>query len=454
MIIAGDRVLIGVSGGPDSLALLYFLDKFKEGLAIELGVAHLHHQLRGRQADADEAFVMEFCRERGIPFFSIKKDIATIAKKKKISIEEAGRHERHAFLNFLASEEGFDRIALGHHLNDQAETMLMRLIRGSGVKGLGGMKANRDSLLIRPFLFLGKKDLVAYCEKNKLAFRTDASNFAGDYTRNKIRLEIMPAIRTINPQADQHFFDFSQIASGYEEFLQAYVDQIEGQILYQEDGLVHFDRRNWLKEKAIVQSELLRRGIIQFKGSLKEIEYNHIMTLQNLLRSDKTSSEIHLPGGIKVVRRYNQVRIEDRITPAPLFYSPRLIIPNKTYIIAFFRLILEVEQLDQGYFEKNKKISLNHKNDSEKYFDYDKIGGDLYLRTRARGDFFYPPGLAGKKTIKKFLIDRKVEREKRSLIPLLAVENEVLWVIGYGINERLLIDETSSKILRVKIRLC
>ncbi len=452
MIIAGDRVLIGVSGGADSLALLYFLDKFKGQLGIEIGAAHLHHQLRGLEADADQAFVREFCRERQIPFFSIKKNIRAIAKEQKISIEVAGRYQRHSFFKALAREKDFNRIALGHHLNDQAETVLMRLIRGSGIKGLVGMAAKRDSLLIRPLLMVEKKDLIAYCKENKVSFRTDASNFERAYTRNKIRLEIMPAILKINPQADRHFVEFAQIAGDYQAFLDDYVDKIEDKLLHKEDGVIYLDRLRWLKEKSIVQAELLRRGIRRFKGSLKEIEYNHIVALQDLLTSEKTCGEIHLPQAIKVVRRYDRVKIGQQVKPSSAFYSPHLIIPGKTYIIAFFRLILEVERLEGQYLEK--KNSLNHKNDSEKYFDYDKMSGDLYLRNRQTGDFFYPPGLSGKKTIKKFLIDQKVEREKRDLIPLLAVGNELLWLIGYGINERLLIDETSKNILRIKIRLC
>jgi len=235
---AGDHVLIGVSGGADSLALLYFLDKFANWFHIFIGVAHLHHGLRGPDADEDEAFVKKFCQDRKIPFFSRRRNIGVISQDEQISVEEAGRKERYAFFMAIAATHGYNRIAMGHHINDQAETMLMRLIRGTGVKGVSGIKASRDNLYIRPFLCLQKKEILNYCEINKLAFRTDATNLQRDYTRNKIRLDIMPMILEINPRAEVHFNEFCKIANEYEAFFEKYVDQIEDHILTKKENQV------------------------------------------------------------------------------------------------------------------------------------------------------------------------------------------------------------------------
>ncbi|MDN5307530.1 MAG: tRNA(Ile)-lysidine synthase, partial [Eubacteriaceae bacterium] len=208
LITAGDHVLIGVSGGADSLALLHFLDHFKKTLKIKVGVAHLNHCLRGDAADNDEALVRDYCQARKIPFFSGHRNVKDMASDQKISLEEAGRQARYAFFEKVCQEQGYNRIALGHHLDDQAETVLMRLIRGTGIKGISGIRSNRS--VIRPFLTISKKEILDYCAVKDLIFCTDESNFSNVYTRNKIRLEIMPKILAVNPQAQIHFCEFSQ----------------------------------------------------------------------------------------------------------------------------------------------------------------------------------------------------------------------------------------------------
>jgi tRNA(Ile)-lysidine synthase len=455
IITAGDHILIGVSGGADSLALLYFLDKFKEAYAVTIGVAHLHHGLRGEAADADEAFVRTFCEERAIPFYSRRRNIREISQDDKISIEEAGRNERYGFFQTVAREHGYNRIALGHHINDQAETMLMRLIRGTGVKGVSGIKSSRNNLYIRPFLCLTKKEIVAYCAINQLAYRTDATNFQRDYTRNRIRLDIMPLILEINPRAELHFNEFTIIANEYEAFFEKYVDTIQEKLISRRDNSVFLDRALWLGEEPVVQKELLRRLIFEFKGSLKEIEYNHITAFYNLLKSDKTTWEMNLPHQMLLMRRYDRVMVTSSQKMVKKIIAPKRILPDKTWIFAREGIILEVEIMTQAAFcKKNAFFSKELENHSEKYFDYDKIRGDIYLRSRQSGDFFYPSGLAGKKTLKKYFIDKKIDRDLRDEIPLLATDSEVLWIIGYAINERYLANGQTKNIIKVNVTLC
>ncbi|WP_286945674.1 tRNA lysidine(34) synthetase TilS [Acetobacterium sp. UBA5834] len=447
---AGDHVLIGVSGGADSLALLYFLDKYANQFEITLGVAHLHHGLRGAAADADEEFVKEFCRARNIPFFSRQRNIRQISQIEKISVEEAGRKERYGFFSVIAAEHGYNRIAMGHHINDQAETMLMRLIRGTGVKGVSGIKSSRDNLYIRPFLCLEKKEILEYCKTHKLAFRTDATNFQRDYTRNKIRLDIMPMVLEINPRAEVHFNEFTKIAYEYEAFFEKYVDLIEDRILGSEINRVVINRDVWLGEEPVVQKEILRRAIFRFKGSLKEIEYNHITAFYSLLKSDKTIWEIHFPHDIHVSRRYDRVMVSEKEVQLDVMITPKRILVNKTYLFAKEHLIVETKLVTPAEF-KNKRcfFSKEVENHCEKYFDYDKIKGILVLRSRQSGDYFYPPGLLGKKSIKKYFIDKKIDRNRRNEIPLLVVDNEVLWILGYAINQRFLANDDTKKIIRV-----
>lgn len=450
LLEAGDHVLIGVSGGADSLALLYFLDKYADMFHISIGVAHLHHGLRGQAADVDEAFVRNFCQERNIPFFSRQRNIHKISQTERISVEEAGRKERYGFFLTIAQDHGYNRIAMGHHLNDQAETMLMRLIRGTGIKGVSGIKSNRDNLYIRPFLCLEKKEILEYCEKFQLEYRTDATNFQRDYTRNKIRLDIMPMVLEINPRAEVHFNEFTKIANEYEAFFEKYVDQIEGQILTRNGKMVVIDRDLWLREEPVVQKEILRRSIFKFKGSLKEIEYNHITAFCSLLKSDKTIWEIHFPHDIQIMRRYDRVFVTEKERTEDSIIIPKRILPNKTYLFSKEHLIVETKLVTQDEFRIKKCFfSKEIENHSEKYFDYDKIKDILVLRSRRSGDYFYPTGLTGKKSIKKYFIDKKIDRKRRNEIPLLVIDGEVLWILGYAINRRFLADSDTKNIIRV-----
>lgn len=452
LITAGDHVLIGVSGGADSLALLHFLDHYKKKLKINVAVAHLNHCLRGEAADRDEGRVRDFCQEHEIPFFSVHRDVKKIASEQKISIEEAGRQARYAFFEKVSQEQGYNRIALGHHRDDQAETILMRLIRGTGIKGISGIRSNRT--VIRPFLAVSRQEILDYCTAKSLIYCTDESNFSKAYTRNKIRLELMPMILTINPLAQTHFCEFAQIANDYEDFLEDYLERIEKKIIRKNKDEVLINRELFLREKKIVRQALLRSALALFKGSLKEIEYNHIIAFERLIEGDKTTGEVHFPLGIRGVRRYGAISVE--MAAEKEVKIPKTILPDKTYILSSYHLIVESELLSEKQWDemKNDFFRKDLKNHSEKVFDYDKIKDTLLIRTRETGDFFYPVGMKGKKTLKKYFIDKKIIRQRRDQIPLLAIGNEIIWVIGYAVNGRLLADEQTKNPIRIKITLC
>ncbi|WKY43974.1 tRNA lysidine(34) synthetase TilS [Eubacteriaceae bacterium ES2] len=454
LITAGDHVLIGVSGGADSLALLHFLDHYKKALKINVAVAHLNHCLRGEAANRDEEVVRDFCEMYKIPFFSVRIDVGEIASDHKISVEEAGRQARYAFFEKVCQEESYNRIALGHHLDDQAETILMRLIRGTGIKGISGIRSNRT--VIRPFLSVSRQEILDYCRVKGLTYCTDQSNFSNVYTRNKIRLELMPMILSINPQAQTHFCEFAQIANDYEDFLEDYLSRIEDTIIKKEQDRVLIKRKLWLEEKKIVRQALLRRAIALFKGSLKEIEYNHIIAFERLIKGDKTTGEVHFPLGVRGVRRYQSISIEMAAQKEEKTLYPKTIRPDKTYILSSYHLIIESEILPEMQWKEKKKDFLikDLKNHTEKVFDYDKINAPLFIRIRETGDFFYPVGMKEKKSLKKYFIDKKIIRQKRDQIPLLAMGNEIVWVVGYAVNGRLLADERTKNAIRIKITLC
>ncbi|MEG0681693.1 MAG: tRNA lysidine(34) synthetase TilS [Eubacterium sp.] len=451
LLIAGDRILIGVSGGADSLALLYFLDRYKNDFGIRVAAAHLHHSLRGQAADDDLDFVRRYCSDNKICFFDKVVDVKALADEKKMTLEEGGRLARQTFFKEVQSCKGYNKLALGHHLNDQAETVLMRLIRGTGVKGAAGIRPiSHDALkIIRPFLCVSKSEIIDYCNEKKLCFRTDSTNFEADVTRNKLRLQIMPVLKEMNPLVEEHFFSFGQIAGEYEDFLDAYVKQIMGDVFALKDDLVHFDLQRWRGESTLVKKELLRRSIFEIKGSLKEIEYNHILCIQRLIESDKTSWEYHLPHGLKAVKRYDAFWIEDgsrcKKNAIPFSYE---IIPGKTYYLCREQIVLKTRVVSVDKIKNLKEL----KNHSEKFFDYGRIRGKLFLRSRQIGDYIAPIGINGTKKIKNYFIDRKIDREERDRIPLLALDQEVLWIIGYAVNRNYRMDESTKKVLVIEYK--
>ncbi|MDO4289425.1 MAG: tRNA lysidine(34) synthetase TilS [Eubacterium sp.] len=447
LIQAGDRVLIGVSGGADSLALLYFLHSISQRLCISVAAAHLHHGLRGAAADGDAEFVKDFCLARDIPFYLKAADVSAQAQLGGRGLEEAGREARRAFFAELAAKHGFSKVALAHHQDDQAETVLMRLIRGTGVKGAGGMaplSTEGSMTIVRPFLCVGKADICAYCDARGLAYRTDATNFEAVATRNKLRLSVMPALEAINPGVKARLCDFSELARGYEDFLEAQVDQAAEALLHREGEGLWVEAAALLPLHPLLQRALLRRCILTIKGSLKEVAYNHIEKPLALLRSQKTVWEAEVPGGLRLRRSYDLLWIEKKRPGGKKRGFGDYPLPQEGRVyFAREGLLLEMR-----VFLINNLKEL--KNSDEKYFDCGKIKGRLHLRGRKTGDYFYAKGMQGRKKLKDFFIDTKTDREIRDSLPLLACGSEILWSPGRLYNAAYTPDDTTRKILAVR----
>jgi tRNA(Ile)-lysidine synthase len=226
LIRSGDRILIALSGGADSVFLLHFLTKFKKKYKSELAVLHINHLIRGKNADEDEKFCREMCSKLDVKFYSVRKNVKLFAAKNKISVEEAGRILRYKTLNETARKYQYDKIATAHHLSDNAETVLLNLIKGTGLKGLSGIPVKRDNI-IRPILSLSKEEITSYLQQNKILFRTDESNLSDDYERNFIRNNIIPLIKNrLNPSFEHALFNASAIIKSYYNYLTGKVNEL------------------------------------------------------------------------------------------------------------------------------------------------------------------------------------------------------------------------------------
>lgn len=446
-----DKILAAVSGGADSVCMLHILCRLRGRYGIEVYAAHLNHGIRGEEAERDQRYVERLCEELGVECFVKCVDVPRIAKEKKISCEEAGRRARYSFFHELMREHGIDRIATAHNMNDQAETELMRIMRGSGLNGLRGIKYKREDGVVRPILDLKRSEIEEYCRINGLDYKTDSTNLENDYTRNKIRNELIPYIqREFNPNIIETLSNMADTIAEDAEFIDGYAERLNKRLNSPLPGKrVEALHINSLKmtDRAI-RSRLILISARNVMGKGYKLEKKHIEQIHELYEKD-TPARLNMPGGLVVFNRYgwlefvkdtditnnlkNDFCIEVELNKSYNNESAAVSIKNRSYDIEEIgaRVSLEVVHKDS--------LSLGG---GEQTLDYDKLVSDgvldrgLIIRNRRDGDRFivYKNGKA--KKLKSFFIDLKINRDERGRIPLLCCEGEILAVIGVRASEK------------------
>jgi tRNA(Ile)-lysidine synthase len=443
LILRGDRVLVAVSGGADSMALLQLLFTLQDPLGCEIGAAHLNHAMRGAAGDQDEAFVADFCKARGIPFYCRRTAVRDLARELKIGEEEAGRRARYAFFETVMNQQGYDKLATAHHRDDQAETVLMRLIRGTGVAGAAGIPAKKGAV-IRPLLCVDRAWTEDYCTAVGIAWRTDCTNDDQAFTRNVLRSEVMPRLREINPQSAAHLAAFAGVAGEYEAFVEECIRSRAAEVFTTVPEGLSLDLAGWQAEPKLIRTGLIRWGIAGGCGSLVDVGRQHVEALTALMADNPGPWDYPLPRGGWVCRRYNTVAFLKKAPRPPQTdaVTAVLTVPGRVEIggEAFTTAVLRAKDLN---------ISQKTKINSEIYIDYGKIKKHINLRTRKAGDYICLRGMTGRKKLKDYFIDRKIVREARSRMLLLAVGNEVLWIPGYDVNCRYMPDGETEIVLKV-----
>lgn len=444
MIESGDKIVVGVSGGADSLALLHILNEIKNLFPLELVVAHVHHGLRGKEADSDAEFVEGICRDWQIPFYIKKADVRKLASSWGLSEEEAGRKVRYDFFEDLLKEIGGQKIALAHHRDDQAETILYNLIRGTGLKGLQGMKPVREGKIIRPLLQISRRQIEAYCREKNLKYRVDSTNEEIVYTRNRIRNVLIPYIqKNFNPNFSDSLVRMGDIIREEEEFLSQYSNQQFDKWAVASDGEVKIPIDFFSSSPKAVSRRIIRLAIGKLAKSMADISFAHIEEVLNMALYSSTGSTLDLPGTLKAKIDYEALVIFDAKEnfDIPPFQYP-ISIPGKLYIKE-----LELEIVCQQV----EKPDVLNKGIWCIYVDKDKIQGSLAVRNRRDGDRFQPLGMNGSKKLKDYFIDRKVPRSERDAIPLVVDGNNIIWVAGHQINENYKVTRNTKNILQLKI---
>ena len=440
MLQEGDYVLVGLSGGADSVCLLHILREMAQMQHFSVCALHVHHGIRGEEADADEQFAKELCEALCVPFFSVKTNVPDYAEKNGVSLEEGGRILRYAALERIMAEQGCTKIALAHHANDLAETMLFHLFRGSRLSGLAGIPPVRGPI-IRPLLCCSRQEIEGWLLEKQAAYCTDQTNFLEDYTRNKIRHRLLTyAQEQINPKAVQHM---QQTA----EYMRQVKDYVEGEtknlfsraVQAVEDGFL-VSGEALLTAPVFLQQQLIYDLLVRLGGAKDRTEV-HVTQVLALLEK-QSGRGVDLPGGIRAVRSYDTLRIMKR-KPA-LEEEARIIQIPGEYPWGQSGAVLQFSLFS---YENTAKIP---KNRYTKWFDYDKIKDAIILRKRQQGDVIRLK--SGTKTIKALFINEKIPQEERNQIMLVACGKEILWVPGVRGSEAYLVEATTENVLQIELK--
>ncbi len=444
LIKSGDKVLVALSGGPDSVCLLNILYNLKAELNIEVGAAHLNHLLRDKDAFEDEEYVKTLCKSLDIPCFVKRVDINKYSKDKKMSSEMAGREARYNFFDDIVKDKGYTKIATAHNANDQAETILFRLMRGSGIEGLCGIKVRRDKI-IRPILCLSRKEVEEYIEINNLKPRIDKTNFEKIYNRNKIRLDMIPYIKeNFNEDIIQTLNRMSVLLQKDNEFIENSARSFyEKHCIEQSDYFII--KKEMFDNKEAVVTRVIRYALTNFSKTHYDFEMKHIYEICNLAKNN-SGKAIDLPNKIYAENIYGDIYIKERININNIDVKQEIVV-NKNEINGK-KIFFNNENIKFSVLKNDSNLDLNQ-NNFIKYFDFDKINDSISLRKRKNGDKIIPLGMKGSKKIKDLFIDMKVPKEERDCIPLLCFDENISWIVGIRVSEEYKITNKTKNILRV-----
>ncbi|MCG6893207.1 MAG: tRNA lysidine(34) synthetase TilS [Desulfobacteraceae bacterium] len=451
MVRRGDRLLIAVSGGPDSVALLHLTRRLAMEFGLQLSVAHVHHGLRSAAADRDARFVSELAGSMGMPFHIRHADVGRHAARHRLSLEEAGRQLRYRLLKAVADAHGYGPIATGHQADDNAESILMFLLRGSGMQGVSGIEPILEDRWIRPLLGVGKEEILRFLHERGHRYVEDASNKDDRYMRNRIRNELMPLLRErFTPAIRQRLETFSHIVGDENRWIEETVSPwMTSAIVEKTDGRLDLSIDELARHPRPIQRRLLRRAIASVRGNLRRIGFDAVERGLDLLDS-KQSAAVCLPGRLRIsLERDGCLTLRTGGPEEPEAVSPFAVtIPAPgRYPIPEIGSVMRFSTVPVPSAER-----LHTAGHGIAFFDMSTIQFPLIVRNFRPGDRFRPLGLQGTQKIKKFFIDRKVPRTERSRIPLVVCGDAVVWIAGQRLDERVRVTASTRQVLQVEWR--
>jgi tRNA(Ile)-lysidine synthase len=438
-----DRIIVAVSGGPDSVALLFTLLELKKELNLSLFVAHINHKLRGKESDKDQEFVRKLTSDLKLRFYTRSFQVKKEAKKLKLSVEECAREIRYDYLNKLAGKLKAQKIALGHNFNDQAETVLLRLIRGSGSLGLSGISPVKGRI-IRPLIEIKREEIETFLKQKKIPFRIDSSNLRTDYLRNKVRLKLLPILRKeYNPKIEEVLNRTAFILMSEERYISQKAEKAYPKVILREqNNKVILDSRSFSDYDDSVKRFIIRNCVKKLKGDLMELNFDKVESLLNLMQQGKSGKRVDLLADIYGDITKDHISIYKRKTKE---FNYTLSLPAK-------RELKELKvSIDSEILSSPSKRNIKNKDNWTVFLDMNRLKPPLRLRNRKNGDRFRPLGMRGTKSVADFLVDLKVPRCDRDEVMLLTSRNKIVWLVGYRISEDFKVTTKTEKVLKIKI---
>lgn len=464
MIEKNDSVIVGLSGGADSVCLLDILTSLREELGLDITAVHVHHGIRGEEADRDLQFAKEKCEERNVKWIAVYHNIPLYAEKNGLSEEEAGRIIRYQEFERIREEmEGMYckgenskintvKIAVAHNMNDSVETILHNLCRGSSLAGMAGIRPVNHHI-IRPILCLTREEIERYLGARGIEYIQDSTNLSDEYTRNRIRNRLIPYLNTqINAQAARHIAETAGDISEAEAYINHQAKQMYKKVFSRHNNCIYADREKFNALDDIMKKRTVRMAIGSLAGKLKDITRKHIEDVISL-SAKQSNKYIMLPYNITVKNEYNRMIFSNRVT---VTRHEQEVAITASGIYQFGKYTFEVELMDVQNDKENvnflEKYLKNEQKMYTKCFDYDKIINVALLRNRKSGDYLTVNNTGGTKKLKSYLIDEKIPAGERDNIPCLADGSHIMWVCGHRISEYYKITGSTTKIIKITVK--
>lgn len=445
LIEEGDKIVLGLSGGPDSVCLLHILKRLKEQMNIEVYAAHLNHQIRGIEAQKDALYISQICEEMGITFFVKSINVPEYCDKHGLSVEEGARKLRYEMFEEIKKKTHSNKIAIGHNQNDQAETVLMRIMRGTGLQGLRGIEYIRENGIIRPLLDIDRIDIEKYCEQHNLNPRIDKTNLECIYTRNKIRLELIPYMKdNFNPNVIESIVRMSSNLRNDSDYIDHEANTKFKEVCKVNQESIEINLQQYVNLHNAIKTRILRKGIKLLLGDTNFVDQKHIEDVMELENENKIDKKINLPRGMFAYRRKNIIILTTKeIVNEEIEFCYN--IPSNGFIkIKELNLIMETQTMN---IDRYRSIKIDK---TSKGFDFNKIKGGIIVRNRKQGDKIKLAG--GSKKIKELFIDLKIPREDRCKVPIITDEEGIMCVGDNRISENYKIDSNTKEVLKVSFK--
>ena len=462
MVQAGDTLLVAVSGGPDSVALVHILLALAPKFSFQVAIAHLNHCLRDDESERDEAFVVSLAEQLQLPAHVERQDVRRYQKSRRLSLEEAARQVRYRFYHAIAAKCGYEKIALGHHSDDNAELILMYLLRGSGPLGLCGIPPVRDDKIIRPLIDIKRSEIMDYIAVKGLDYVEDSSNRDSQYLRNKVRDRLIPELKAeYNPKLVDSLNRLASITDAEERWIESLIQPIfEKVIVFEEQGRIGFDISELNQQTIAVRRRLIRKAVLKVKGNLRRLAFAHVEAAVKLAEEGPEFGVLDLPDRIRISRQNDVLMMSGEaqnlrhlangpllsLTPDYEYWLPK---PGQ---ISIKEAALKI-RFSEIPPEHSSDWQPSGQGTGVAYFDMDKIHFPLVIRNFRPGDRFSPLGMTGRQKLKKFFIDHKISRTERTKCPILLSRNEIIWVVGHRLDDAVKIGSQTRRILKAELLL-